>query len=148
MPPAGISFTQPRTPTFLQRQYAMHPETVAFDDVCFLVNKICQENNTDIASVAERLFRQFANPPGLYQNFPERVCVTPVVRYANSRSRPAQEHLGRQMELAASALRLGSPARDPFIVVIEGVNYVKCDAIMTTSTCPIPGAYDLLHPGI
>ncbi|KAK3278333.1 hypothetical protein CYMTET_13721 [Cymbomonas tetramitiformis] len=51
------------------------------------------------------------------------------------------------MELAASALLKGSPARDPFIVVIEGVHYVKCDAITTTSTCPIPGAYDLLQPG-
>ncbi|KAK3272462.1 hypothetical protein CYMTET_19245 [Cymbomonas tetramitiformis] len=45
------------------------------------------------------------------------------------------------------ALRDHQTFKDPIFVNINGDEFIKVDAIHTTSTCPVPGGYDLLTPG-
>ncbi|KAK3257310.1 Exportin-1, partial [Cymbomonas tetramitiformis] len=52
----------------------------------------------------------------------------------------------RQVEMLTAAMRQQQTLKDPIFVNIDGTEYIKVDAIHTTSTCPVPGGYDLLTP--
>ena len=126
-------------------------EPVRLVDIVELILLFCTQEGISFLVVLLRLFWQFSNPKGLNKlpDFREQVCATPTVSYANPKSKPAKEHLTRQVELVASALLAvqNSIFRDPLLIEISGVHYVKCDAIMTTTTCPEAGGYDVLFPG-
>ncbi|KAK3279470.1 hypothetical protein CYMTET_12651 [Cymbomonas tetramitiformis] len=122
-------------------------EKVKLSDVAFLSKELTKQGEK-YEGILGALAKRFTNPPGGSPFFPEEVCVTTNVTYTDPKGKLARAHSSRQVEMLTAAMRQQQTLKDPIFVNIDGTEYIKVDAIHTTSTCPVPGGYDLLTPGI